>query len=149
MEAEQYLNYLFHQSYNNMYQNYSFVPEYPQEQYVYSPGTQEYCMSSPGSSGTRSESEEHIGSKPISRWKEKQMRLSVDTVVKRRRAANLRERKRMNGLNHAFEKLREHVPDLGAEKKLSKIETLQMAQSYIKALSILLQEEETGGSNLH
>ena len=104
-------------------------------------------MSSP-SSGAGSEYEEHVGSKPISRWKEKQMRLSLDTVVKRRRAANLRERKRMNGLNHAFEKLREHIPDLGAEKKLSKIETLQMAQSYIKALSILLQEEQSGNPSM-
>ena len=76
------------------------------------------------------------------------MRLSLDTVVKRRRAANLRERKRMNGLNHAFEKLREHIPDLGAEKKLSKIETLQMAQSYIKALSILLQEEQPRNTSM-
>jgi len=146
MEAEQYFNQTFHQSYT-MFQNYSYVPEYPQEQYIYAPGTQDYCMSSP-SSGTGSEYEEHVGSKPISRWKEKQMRLSLDTVVKRRRAANLRERKRMNGLNDAFEKLREHIPDLGAEKKLSKIETLQMAQSYIKALSILLQEEQSGNPSM-
>ena len=37
-------------------------------------------------------------------------------------------------LNDAFERLRTHVPDIGAEKKLSKIETLQMAQSYIKRI---------------
>ena len=46
----------------------------------------------------------------------------------------------MNGLNDAFEKLREHVPNVGGEKKLSKMETLQMAQSYIRALSLLLTE---------
>ena len=78
----------------------------------------------------------------LSKWKEKQLRLSRDTVVKRRRAANLRERKRMNGLNDAFQRLREHVPDLGGgDKRLSKIETLQLAQSYITALAILLQDK--------
>ena len=77
---------------------------------------------------------------PLSKWKLKQLRLNQETVVKRRRAANARERKRMNGLNDAFEKLREHVPNVGGEKKLSKMETLQMAQSYIRALSLLLTE---------
>ena len=77
---------------------------------------------------------------PLSKWKREQLRLNQETVVKRRRAANARERKRMNGLNDAFEKLREHVPNVGGEKKLSKMETLQMAQSYIRALSLLLTE---------
>lgn len=103
----------------------------------------EYRLSSPGS-GAGSETEDLSGSlKPLSKWKLKQLRLTKDTVMKRRRAANLRERKRMDGLNLAFEKLREHVPDIGAEKKLSKIETLQMAQSYITALSILLSEQDS------
>lgn len=58
---------------------------------------------------------------------------------KRREAANKRERRRMNGLNDAYEKLREVVPTLGSDKKLSKYETLQMAQSYISALKQLLK----------
>ena len=57
---------------------------------------------------------------------------------KRRRAANARERKRMNGLNDAFERLREHIPSLGNDRKLSKFETLQMAQTYIGSLRELL-----------
>ena len=77
--------------------------------------------------------------KPLSKWKMKQRTLSRETVGKRRTAANARERKRMDGLNVAFEKLREHVPNLGCDKELSKIETLQMAQTYIKALSALLE----------
>ncbi len=81
--------------------------------------------------------------KPLSKWKLKQLRLNQETVMKRRRAANARERKRMNGLNDAFEKLREHVPHLGGEKKLSKMETLEMAQSYIRALALLLGEANT------
>ncbi|EDV37707.1 uncharacterized protein Dana_GF11275 [Drosophila ananassae] len=62
------------------------------------------------------------------------------TVQKRRRqAANARERKRMNGLNEAFDRLREVVPAPSIDQKLSKFETLQMAQSYILALCDLLQ----------
>lgn len=67
--------------------------------------------------------------------------LPPDIRVKRRRAANARERKRMNGLNDAFEKLREHIPNLGNDRKLSKYETLQMAQTYIGALRDLLHLE--------
>ncbi|XP_015434632.1 PREDICTED: uncharacterized protein LOC107190352 [Dufourea novaeangliae] len=65
------------------------------------------------------------------------------SVLKRRRlAANARERRRMNGLNDAFDKLREVVPSLGADHKLSKFETLQMAQTYIAALCDLLQRHD-------
>ena len=56
----------------------------------------------------------------------------------RRSAANARERRRMNGLNDAFERLREVIPSLGSDHKLSKFETLQMAQTYIGALASLL-----------
>lgn len=60
-------------------------------------------------------------------------------MKKRRLAANARERKRMNGLNEAFDKLRDVVPAIHEEHKLSKFETLQMAQSYIRALCDLLE----------
>lgn len=60
-------------------------------------------------------------------------------MKKRRLAANARERRRMNGLNDAFNRLRKVVPSLGAEHKLSKFETLQMAQTYISALCDLLE----------
>lgn len=62
------------------------------------------------------------------------------TVLKRRRqAANARERKRMNGLNEAFDRLREVVPAPTIDQKLSKYETLQMAQTYITALCEMLE----------
>lgn len=62
------------------------------------------------------------------------------TIMKKRRlAANARERRRMNGLNEAFDKLRLVVPPMSDEHKLSKYETLQMAQSYIRALCDLLE----------
>ncbi|XP_076069224.1 protein atonal-like [Oratosquilla oratoria] len=65
--------------------------------------------------------------------------VSKDTLKKRRLAANARERRRMNGLNDAFDRLREVIPALGNDQKLSKFETLQMAQTYITALMDLLE----------
>ncbi|XP_051274659.1 transcription factor Atoh1 [Dicentrarchus labrax] len=59
---------------------------------------------------------------------------------RRRLAANARERRRMLGLNVAFDRLRSVIPNLESDKKLSKSETLQMAQIYIATLSELLEE---------
>lgn len=69
----------------------------------------------------------------------------VNGVQKQRRlAANARERRRMHGLNHAFDQLRNVIPSFNNDKKLSKYETLQMAQIYINALSELLQTPSGG-----
>ncbi|XP_028332665.1 protein atonal homolog 1-like [Gouania willdenowi] len=60
---------------------------------------------------------------------------------RRRLAANARERRRMLGLNVAFDRLRSVIPN--RDRKLSKSETLQMAQIYISTLSeLLLREDE-------
>ncbi|XP_028649292.1 transcription factor atoh7-like [Erpetoichthys calabaricus] len=67
---------------------------------------------------------------------------TMERVTRRRMAANARERKRMQGLNTAFDCLRRVVPQWGQDKKLSKYETLQMALSYIMALSSILSEAE-------
>ncbi|KAK3610825.1 hypothetical protein CHS0354_001678 [Potamilus streckersoni] len=56
----------------------------------------------------------------------------------RRLAANARERRRMESLNAAFDRLRAVIPSFGGDTKLSKYETLQMAQTYINALKDLL-----------
>ena len=66
---------------------------------------------------------------------------SPAVMKKRRLAANARERRRMHSLNVAFDRLRDVVPSIGSDRKLSKYETLQMAQSYITALSELLLRE--------
>lgn len=58
---------------------------------------------------------------------------------KRRLAANARERRRMQNLNQAFDRLRQYLPSLSNDRQLSKHETLQMAQTYITALYDLLQ----------
>ncbi|XP_029377624.1 transcription factor atoh7 [Echeneis naucrates] len=63
-----------------------------------------------------------------------------ETATRRRMAANARERKRMQGLNTAFDRLRKVVPQWGQDKKLSKYETLQMALSYIMALNRILTD---------
>lgn len=67
---------------------------------------------------------------------------SADPVTagrkRRRLAANARERRRMNSLNEAFDRLRGVVPAADDHRKLSKFETLQMAQTYIAALYDLL-----------
>lgn len=59
---------------------------------------------------------------------------------KRRLAANARERKRMEHLNDAFDRLRNYLPQLENNQKLSKHETLQMAQTYITELDQLLKK---------
>lgn len=71
--------------------------------------------------------------------KRKRKPVSPQIKKKRRLAANARERKRMQSLNDAFDRLRQYLPSLGNDRQLSKHETLQMAQSYITALYDLLQ----------
>ena len=73
---------------------------------------------------------------------------SPHILKKRRIAANSRERRRMNGLNDAFERLRDVIPSLGSDHKLSKYETLQMAQTYIGSLASLLRRTSSTDSNV-
>ncbi|CAL1545835.1 unnamed protein product, partial [Lymnaea stagnalis] len=56
-----------------------------------------------------------------------------------RSSANARERRRMQSMNAAFDRLRDVIPSFGGNRKLSKYETLQMAQSYINALEDVLK----------
>ncbi|GFS18598.1 neurogenic differentiation factor 1 [Elysia marginata] len=63
-----------------------------------------------------------------------------DVSGKRRCSANARERRRMQSMNAAFDNLRKVIPSFGGNRKLSKYETLQMAQSYINALEEVLKK---------
>ena len=63
-------------------------------------------------------------------------------TVEQRKAANVRERRRMLNLNSAFDKLRKTVPTFAYEKKLSRIETLRLAITYINFLSGLLDGKD-------
>ncbi|XP_058038732.1 pancreas transcription factor 1 subunit alpha [Ahaetulla prasina] len=58
-----------------------------------------------------------------------------------RQAANVRERRRMQSINDAFEELRAHIPTLPYEKRLSKVDTLRLAMGYINFLSELVQSD--------
>lgn len=56
----------------------------------------------------------------------------------RRLESNERERQRMHKLNNAFQALREAIPHVKTDKKLSKIETLTLAKNYIKSLTTII-----------
>ncbi|XP_052787037.1 protein dimmed-like isoform X2 [Mya arenaria] len=58
----------------------------------------------------------------------------------RRIESNERERQRMHSLNDAFEGLRDVIPHINMDRKLSKIETLTLAKNYIKALTNVICE---------
>ncbi|XP_021328670.1 basic helix-loop-helix transcription factor scleraxis [Danio rerio] len=67
------------------------------------------------------------------------------TEVRQRNTANARERERTNSVNTAFTALRTLIPTEPADRKLSKIETLRLASSYISHLgNVLLVGEECG-----
>ncbi|VIO86253.1 Uncharacterized protein BM_BM4202 [Brugia malayi] len=63
-----------------------------------------------------------------------------------RRAANYRERRRMCSINVAFMKLRRYIPTFPYEKRLSKIDTLNLAIAYISLLENLLNSDH---QNMH
>ena len=96
------------------------------------------------------ESEEIKDKKLTSKWQRKrayEMTLPLHIRQKRRTAANARERKRMNSLNTAFEKLRGILPQQHRDRPLSKMEALQMAQSYIEELTRTLEETTPNAQN--
>ncbi|XP_061827545.1 transcription factor 15 [Nerophis lumbriciformis] len=61
-----------------------------------------------------------------------------ESVVKQRSAANARERGRTQSVNTAFTALRTLIPTEPVDRKLSKIETLRLASSYISHLANVL-----------
>ncbi|XP_053969508.1 protein twist [Anastrepha ludens] len=65
-------------------------------------------------------------------------------MAQQRQAANLRERRRMQSINEAFEGLRSHIPTLPYEKRLSKVDTLKLAISYITFLSEMVKKDKNG-----
>ncbi|XP_063235759.1 protein dimmed-like [Bacillus rossius redtenbacheri] len=58
----------------------------------------------------------------------------------RRLESNERERMRMHSLNDAFQSLREVIPHVKKERRLSKIETLTLAKNYVMALTNVICE---------
>ncbi|XP_007899418.1 basic helix-loop-helix transcription factor scleraxis [Callorhinchus milii] len=77
-------------------------------------------------------------------------KVRVGGVVRQRQAANARERDRTNSVNTAFTALRTLIPTEPADRKLSKIETLRLASSYISHLgNVLLLGEAGDGQPCH
>ena len=79
---------------------------------------------------------ESLSSSDISHSNSAVSEVDVDILKKRRLAANARERRRMMSLNVAFDNLRAVVPSHG---KMSKYDTLQLAQAYISKLQEILE----------
>lgn len=114
--------------------------ESPEYGYAYMYGTPQSVPSQWGgcSSGSYDDSSnEDISTSPENGSRNKN-RVTPLVLRKRRLAANARERRRMQNLNQAFDRLRTFLPQLGQDRQLSKYETLQMAQTYILALYDLL-----------
>ncbi|XP_007554699.1 musculin [Poecilia formosa] len=66
-----------------------------------------------------------------------------------RNAANARERARMRVLSKAFSRLKTSLPWVPADTKLSKLDTLRLASSYICHLRQILQEDRLEDSFAH
>ncbi|XP_060809718.1 enolase-like [Amyelois transitella] len=68
--------------------------------------------------------------------------------IQQRQAANLRERRRMQSINDAFEGLRAHIPTLPYEKRLSKVDTLKLAIGYISFLGELVRADRNSSDTM-
>ncbi|XP_037312257.2 musculin [Pungitius pungitius] len=72
-----------------------------------------------------------------------------DARQTQRNAANARERSRMRVLSKAFSRLKTSLPWVPADTKLSKLDTLRLASSYISHLRQLLQDERFEHTFVH
>ncbi|KAI8508384.1 Heart- and neural crest derivatives-expressed protein 2 [Branchiostoma belcheri] len=61
-------------------------------------------------------------------------------------SANKKERRRTQSINSAFAELRDRIPNVPADTKLSKIKTLRLATSYIAYLMDVLNKPEGQGT---
>ncbi|XP_066256104.1 musculin-like [Euwallacea similis] len=66
-----------------------------------------------------------------------------------RNAANARERARMRVLSKAFCRLKTTLPWVPADTKLSKLDTLRLATSYIAHLRAVLMDQPPPGDGTH
>ena len=90
----------------------------------------EYESSSPKHHGSDAENSKNS--------KRKRRRPRLTGLSKQRQAANARERSRTHSVNSAFSALRVLIPTEPSDRKLSKIETLRLASSYIAHLGSML-----------
>lgn len=90
--------------------------------------SQRYLPSLSRTSGSSSSSSSSSSTSTTNPGKPKRRRVQS---VTQRKAANVRERRRMFHLNTAFDELRKRLPAFNYEKRLSRIETLRLAMTYI------------------
>ncbi|KAL0276836.1 UNVERIFIED_CONTAM: hypothetical protein PYX00_004317 [Menopon gallinae] len=98
--------------------------------------------------GTDDENSQESAGGPNRRMRHRRRSKCPQQQVQQRQAANLRERKRMQSINDAFEGLRAHIPTLPYEKRLSKVDTLKLAIGYINFLSELVRTDKGGENGL-
>lgn len=79
---------------------------------------------------------------------EEKIKLDKEGKPIQRNAANARERARMRVLSKAFGRLKTTLPWVPPDTKLSKLDTLRLAASYIAHLKQIL-EEETADNCIH
>ncbi|KAI4471174.1 Helix-loop-helix DNA-binding domain [Popillia japonica] len=72
-----------------------------------------------------------------------------DAKHPQRNAANARERARMRVLSKAFCRLKTTLPWVPADTKLSKLDTLRLATSYIAHLRAVLMDQPIPADQLH
>ena len=75
----------------------------------------------------------------VTMGKSKDKLVTNEPSEKPRTIANMRERDRTLNVNTAYNTLRDLIPTEPLDRKLSKIETLRLATSYIQHLAIQLQ----------
>ncbi|GIY04048.1 transcription factor 21 [Caerostris extrusa] len=69
--------------------------------------------------------------------------------VQRNACANARERARMRVLSRAFSRLKTSLPWVPPDTKLSKLDTLRLAATYIAHLRKILKEDSDGKKTVH
>lgn len=98
-------------------------------------------------------SDEDMEDEGVDRRVKQERRLSKaqqkDARQSQRNAANARERARMRVLSKAFSRLKTSLPWVPADTKLSKLDTLRLASSYISHLRQLLQDDRFENSFAH
>ncbi|KAH8257694.1 hypothetical protein KR038_004691 [Drosophila bunnanda] len=67
---------------------------------------------------------------------------STTRTIKKRNTANKKERRRTQSINNAFSYLREKIPNVPTDTKLSKIKTLKLAILYINYLVNVLDGDQ-------
>ncbi|KAM4709664.1 neurogenin-2 [Discoglossus pictus] len=118
--------------------------EYREEEELFSTSPCSATSSNLSPQPCSSDDEQLLQPEPVGTKRSRASRAKSGEVVlkvkkTRRLKANNREKNRMHNLNSALDSLREVLPSLPEDAKLTKIETLRFAHNYIWALSETLR----------